>query len=147
MKKVGVLILVLISAFMLVSCKKDYSQYAGTYVLSSQSFLDKNDRELTPFVVYEIELTSKGKAHHKLKLNVMESQEEFSNSFSVNESKNLIYFKNIIGFMQTYTDTWAFRDGQIIMKDVLVSIVSNPDPSEEGNYASGIVILTKKEIN
>ena len=48
--------------------------------------------------------------------------------------------------MQSYTEVWDFKDGQIIMVDVMVALTSDPDPEVEEDY-DYVTIYFSKVIN
>lgn len=143
MKKIILTISLFFLTFTLVSCKQDFFSYAGTYTLETQLFYTEDNKQLFPFDFYEIELTSKGDANHRIRLELMSEEDNYTNTYTVNEEEGLIHFRHVLGFMQNYTETWDYDGKKITMTGVLVANNDNPDPENEEDYISGTIILVK----
>lgn len=137
MKKITLLTTIIILLFTLVSCKTNFSKYANTYVMSSYE-VDETDVKYDFEVIekYEIELLDNGYAKHTLKVGVNDEVAEFSNHYDVDLKKNKIHFYIKQGLVVLYKESWDFIDGQIIMKNLMVPIVKEPDETNTSHYVN-----------
>lgn len=147
MKKIGTIIILLMIIFSLTSCKKtDFSLYSGMYKMSSFEIIEGDEVSFELIEIYEIELTDKGIADHKLKLGVMKKAEEFSNYYDIDISKNEIIFFIKQGMMVSNAEVWEYRDEQIIMKNLLIPIVDKPSADNKTHYRKVNVYFDKELI-
>lgn len=144
MKKVLLILTIIISSFFLYSCNPDTKEFAGFYVLDSYEST-KTDEELGFILIekYDLELKKNGIAKHTIILGVMLEEEIMTSGFEVNKEKYEISFRHQISSIETYTDIYYYDDEFIIMNDLEVAIVDEPDFTNKDHYVLVTIKLKK----
>lgn len=145
MRKILALVMVTLFSFTLVSCKTNFSKYASKFVMTSYVAEETDvEYDFELITIYEIELLDNGYAQHKLQLGLMEEPAVFSNHYDINLKKKQITFYIKQGLVVLHRETWDYVDDQIIMKELYIPIVDEPDPTNESHYVSVDVTFTKE---
>lgn len=147
MKKVLLLSVTLLLAFILNACNPDTSQYAGVFELESYtSSVSDEDLGFKVIEKYNIELDSKGLAKQTVILGVMLHEESFTSGYNVDLELNEIYFVTKINTVENYTDTYYYDNDTIIINDMDVAIKDNPNINNPEDYVR-VTIRLKRVVN
>lgn len=116
-KKLFFIILTIFLSISLISCKSDFSEYAGLYVMKEDPIVGESDitYEVTPIESYSIELTKDGFAIHTLKVGLLEEEALFSNHYDIRVKRNEIHFYIKEGLIVMNKEEWDFTDNKITM--------------------------------